>query len=182
MDLANKIAIAAFATSIGSLILAFLGYLVSRKALLLSEKDHLEKSLGIKPYLIDSYTFDTNGKRYCEFAISITNLSSSTKSFSNIELHTEYSFEDGECGSAKSQPVTNILPPNVDTDYKKLRIPINIPPKESVSGWITFLRPKNDRIAFCINEYKIVGICNEGPVNIATAYLLRFMDNEKKQN
>lgn len=182
MDLANKIAIAAFVTSLGSLVMAFFGYLVSRKALRLSEKDYLEKSLGIKSYLIDCYTFETNGKRYCEFAISITNLSSSAKSFSNIELHTEYSFENGECGSAISQPVANILPPNVDADYKKVGIPTNIPPKESVSGWITFLRPKNERIAFRINEYKVIGICNDGPVSIATAYLLRFMDNEKNQN
>ncbi|WP_218395570.1 DUF4352 domain-containing protein [Alteromonas lipotrueae] len=179
MDLTNKIGIAAFATSLGSLIIAFFGYCLSKKALQLSEKDYLEKSLGIKSYLIDCYSFETNGKQYCEFAISITNLSSSAKSFSNIELRTGYSFENDECGSAISQPVANILPPNVDADYKKVKIPTNIPPKESVSGWITFIRPKNENITFHINEYEIIGISNDGPVSIATAHLLRFMDNEK---
>jgi hypothetical protein len=41
---------------------------------------------------------------------------------------------------------------------------------------------QRQNITFRINEYEILGICNDGPVSIATAHLLRFMDNEKNQN
>ncbi len=181
MNLSDKIAIAAFAASLGSLTLAFFSYLLSRKALRLSETEHLERSLGIKPYLIDCFTFSVKENIYCAFAVSITNLSSSTKSFSNIELQVGYSFDDGECGSATAQPAFHIRPPNMAEDYRRLDPPINIPSKESVSGWVTFLRPKNEVIGFRIKEYTVVGVHNDEPVIIATAYLLRFMDNEKNE-
>ncbi|WP_430468854.1 hypothetical protein [Vreelandella titanicae] len=147
----------------------------------MSEQEHDEKLRELKAYLIDGFTFLKNGKSYCGFALSITNLSSVTKSLPIIELQVEYTVGSGETGKAILNCEIDISPPYIKPEYQKLTTPINIPSKETVSGWITFRKPIIKNMDLNIKEYKIIGMCNEKRIEIVSAYLLRCISNEKDE-
>ncbi|MCD1632116.1 DUF4352 domain-containing protein [Marinobacter shengliensis] len=178
MEVSDKIALGALAISMGSLLLAFFSYLSSRRALKLSEQEVSERKLPIISYLIDCFVFYNGDEKFCSFAISYTNQSSSPRTFSSLILEAEFVDNEGVSGKAISEPSLEVEPPGLSYGYKKLEIPINLPPKETVTGWISFKLPKGEDRAFHINSYRVVGRSPDGGEAELYAFLMRLVRNE----
>ncbi|HEX7028344.1 MAG TPA: hypothetical protein VF268_13970 [Gammaproteobacteria bacterium] len=174
--------IAAIATIIafGSLLLAGRSYQISRRALQLTEADFNEKRLPIKPYLIDGFVFREEDKKYAAFAISYTNQSSSHATFYSLELEVEFYDEEGIYGKAISAPDFKVIPLGINDNYKKLEIPLNLLPKTTVSGWVTFALPFNLNRRYRTDSYKVRAEGPEGRDCFVEACLLRRVTSEEK--
>ncbi len=164
----------------GSLLISFLGLRNSRKALRLSEEEHSERKLPVKAYLIDAYSYQKEKQRHCIFAISFTNQSSSSKSFSLLELEIEYFDSKGVHGKALVPPIHEERPLGLSIEYKQLVTPLNLMPGETVSGWIAFALPEKDSTFNRIDSYRVVGRSSDGQESSAAAYLLKSMDYHEK--
>lgn len=178
MEVSDKIALGALAVSLGSLLLAFFSYLSSRKALRLSEQEIAERKLPIISYLIDCFVFYQDGEKFCSFAISYTNQASSPRTFSSLSLEAEFVDSDQVSGKAISEPNLNVEPPGLSYGYKKLEIPVNLPPKETVTGWVSFKLPNGPDREFHVNSYRVVGRSPDGGEAELYAFLMRLVKDE----
>lgn len=179
----ETIAVVAALISFGSLLVAFMSYRESRKALRITEAEFNERNLSVHAYLIDSFAFQENGRKYCTFAISFTNQSSSPRSFSTLELEVEFYDEDGVYGKAIAAPDEIVIPLGLQDKYKRLDAPLNLASKETTSGWITFLLPASSHRKFRIDSYKVSGRTADGHESFVEAYLLRMVtDAEEDKN
>lgn len=161
-----------------SIFIAGLSYLNSRKALYLSESDHNEKKLPIIPYLIDSFSFKIDNENYCFFAVSYTNRSSLPQSFMSLKLEVDFIDEDGIHGKASTFPDSEASPPKVYKEYKKLKTPLNLQAKETISGWLTFKIPSSKHRKIQVESYKVIGVTSDGKLSKVESVLLRHMTNE----
>ena len=176
--MSDKIALAALGLSFGSLIVAFLSYLSSRKALKLSEHEVSERKLPIIPYLIDCFVFYQGSEKFCSFAVSYTNQSSSPATFASLTLEVEFVDNEQTPGKAVIEPHLDVEPLGLASGYKKLKIPVNLPPKETVTGWVSFNLPANQDRGFQINSYRVVGRSPGGGETELHAYLMRLVKDE----
>lgn len=162
-----------------SLIIAILSLFNSRKAVAIAKADYDEKKLSIKPYLIDSFTFVQSNNEYCFFAISYTNQSSSPQSFQKLELIIEFVDSNGIHSKASTGPCNDVHPSSVQPSYEKLKTPLNLQPKETISGWLTFKIPKTCSQKLDIERYTVQGITADGQNVNAESIILRHVENEK---
>lgn len=177
MEVSDKIALAA---SFGSLFVAFLSFISSRKALKLSEQEVAERKLPVISYLIDCFAFRARDEKFCSFAISYTNQSASPKTFSSLTLEVEFIDNEQVSGKAVAEPHLDIEPPGLSYGYKKMSIPVNLPPKETITGWVSFKLPSSQDRDFNINSYKVIGRSPDGGETDLYAYLLRLVKDETK--
>lgn len=182
MDISNLTALIAVIIAFGSMLLAGRSYSISKKALEISQSDHNEKKLPVIPYLIDSFTFSEDGIRYCAFSVSYTNQSSSSQSIQMIELEAGFIDEDGVSGNAISPLEGDISPIGISHTHEKLHAPINLLPKATISGWVTFKIPKSSHRKYDINSYCVVGRSVDGRSIRIYSYLLRHIKDEKKED
>jgi len=182
LDTGDLIALIAAVIAFGSMLLAGRSYAISKKALKLSQADHEEKKLPVIPYLIESFTFSKDDIRYCAFSVSYTNQSSTPQSLKVIGLEVGFVDEEGISGNAISSLVENISPIGISNNYKRLCVPLNLLPKETKSGWITFKIPRSSHRKYTINSYCVVGKAVDGRVVRVDSYLLRHITDEKKEN
>lgn len=180
LEKSEIIATVASGISLLSLFVALFGYFVSRKALRMSEQDFEEKRYSVQAYLIDSFNFKSEHKKYCTFAISFTNKSSSPRSFSRLELEVEFVDDEGILGKAYSVPDETKSPLGLNAEYQKLNTPINMAPKETISGWVTFPLPMSSHRKFRIKSYKVSGKTLDGHEASVESFLMRFVEDEKE--
>lgn len=180
MEVSEKIALAALAVSLGSLFLAFLGYLGSRKALKISEHEVAERKLPLIVYLIDRFSFYRDDEKFCSFAVSYTNQSSSPVTFTSLLLEVGFIDSEQVTGKAVAEPRLDVDPPGISYGYKKLEIPVNLPSKETVTGWVSFKLPDLSARDLKINSYRIIGRSPDGREAEQYAYLLRSVKGDSK--
>lgn len=180
MDTSNIIALVATVISFGAFLLAGKSYQNSRMALQITEAEFEDKNKSIQAYLIDSFSFHKETKKYCSFAISYTNIASSPQSFASLELELEFFDEDGVYGKAIVPPDSDVVPLGISNEYKVFCVPLNISPKETVSGWITFLLPLSTHKKFRIDSYKVIGKTAQGKESYVDSYLIRTVQNEEE--
>lgn len=182
METSDLIALISLVIAFGSMLLAGRSYVVSKKALKLSQADHKEKKLPVIPYLIDSFTFQKEKEKYCAFSVLYTNESSAPQSLKHIELEVGFVDEEGISGNAISPLEDNISPIGISKYYKKLCAPLNLLPKETISGWVVFKIPRSSHRRYIINSYSVVGKSVDGKIVRIESYLLRHHKNEKKED
>lgn len=179
-ETSDIISISAVGVSFGSLFVAWLSLCNSRKGLRLKEAELSERELPVKAYLIDCFTFIEEENKCCAFAISYTNQSTSPKSFSSLELEIGYYDDKDLFGKAIFQPEEEVVPFVMNHKYKKLDLPLNLLPGETISGWVAFILPPKSILNFRVDTYRVVGKSFDGKESSISAYLLRSMENEKK--
>lgn len=182
LETSDLTALIAVVIAFGSMLLAGRSYTVSKKALKLSQADHEEKKLPVIPYLIDSFTFSKDNERYCAFSVSYTNESSAPQSLKVLDLEVGFVDEEGISGNAISPLEEDISPTGISEDYKKLCAPLNLSPKETISGWATFKIPRSSHRRYTINSYCVVGKSVDGKIVRVESYLLRHHTDEKNEN
>jgi hypothetical protein len=163
-----------------ALIVSFLSYQIAKKTQRLSELDYSEKNKSVKAYLIDSFMFSAEEKKYCSFAISYTNQSSTPKSFSSLELMIEFYDQEGILGKAISDPIDIQIAQELMGRYQRLKVPVNLMPKETISGWVTFDLPLSTKRKFRIESYHVIGKYEGEQKAIVNAYLIRKVKNAQE--
>lgn len=154
-------------------------YVVSRISLRISQDDHLDKTRGIKPYLIRAYKWRDEGGRYVSFAVMYTNLASISSAISRIELRVAYVDDLAEVRSVLLSP-DNCVKGNFETGLSRLSLPLNISAKASVSGWLVFRIPDNfDRNKF-IESYSVDAHSLDSKVTV-TSYLLHEISEVNRE-
>lgn len=165
------IAITSALAAVVSAIYAWRASTISKEALRLSQLDFKERHGDIRPYLIDSMTWlSQTGDRYYSAACLFSNTSTSPITISRIELILHIYNQSGESAKIKVDPiqVEIQLPMNVP----QLNGQINLMPRTSISGWLTFKIPKHIATTKRVDRYEIVGIDSMDKIVSIDAYVV----------
>jgi len=171
-------------TSAISLGMAFLAFLVSAKSLLNSNKsiklalaDHKEKKLKIQSYLIQTRRLLLESDIYTAFSISYTNAASIPNTLAKLELSISLSNDNRGAKSVFLQ--IEPKPPENISEFNALPLPVNIPARSSIEGWIFFKIPEYLH-GKTIKEYIVLGTLASGESIQSSCYIL--MDTIYGQN
>lgn len=175
----DQVAIAAAAIAALSLLVSAGSMLIAKRAFKLSRKEHDERYLSVKPYLVHAYKQKIGSERYCFFALSYTNRASVADSISAIELELEYADEDGMISKVKLRPTLTKLPVFEGNGYQRMNIPVRLEAKESVSGWTAFELPVGNGRVRDIQCYRVhARLANDQLASVRT-YLLNEVQSEQ---
>jgi hypothetical protein len=163
----------------GALLIALISLLFTVRAYYLSKKEHHEKYQEIIGYLINAFKWEQESQEYVSFAVSYTNKASSPNSFNEALLEIEYFDNDGFANKARLSPQISQLPSSHTNELDELIFPLNIGPKESYSGWLTFLLPTSNFKKFHIDSYKILTTTPSGEQTTIKTYLIKKVMNDE---
>lgn len=166
------IALVSALAAVISALMAWHSAATARTALKLAEADHREKHETVKPYLIDGVCWRNDQMEdYVSFACSFTNSANAPNTIVRIDLIAYAYDDDGNLSQAILNPVTQDTPPL--WDLSKLPVPVNLEPRSTVSGWISFKVPKHMITNRRIDKYEVASITSLGERSIVESYLLR---------
>jgi hypothetical protein len=174
----DKISLSALGVAIISLLFSFISYRVSLKTFRLTKREHLDKYLNIKPYLINALKWSSDEEDYISFAISYTNEATTANSLRIIELQLDFYDADNLLKTAKIDPVFDISPVNLKDEYKALALPVKLSDKETQSGWVTFKLSKNIWNDFTINVYRVNAITAANTSVVVETHLVNEVSYE----
>lgn len=159
-----------------SAIYAWRANVTARKALRLAEIDFKEKHSDIHTYLIDSMTWtsktgDLNFSAACLFS----NTSNTPTTILRIELvlHT-YSTSPDESTKIKLNP--QLAGITLPIDLPELSNPINLGPRITISGWLTFKIPKHIASTKKVDHYEIICTESTGKLSSINAYIVKQIE------
>jgi len=141
----------------------------AKRALKIAEIAHEEAHQEIKVYLINSFKIEHNQNRYAAFNVSYMNTSTSSNTLSKIELNISYHDDKDERKNSY-----NVILNSSDEklyDYDLIKIPVNLAPRSTISGWINFKLPKllTDKN---IDVYNLISIsANNEKIQLETTIL-----------
>lgn len=164
-----------------SALLAWRSGATAKRALKLAEADHREKHDSLKVYLIDGTCWQNDQcDDYVAFACSFTNGANAPNTVVRIDLNVYAYDEEGTLSQAILQPLGQGSPSL--WDLKPLLVPINLEPRSTISGWVTFKVPKHLIMKKRIDKYEIASVTSLGERAIVESYLLRRLSNENRQD
>lgn len=180
MTTSELIASGALVTALLSLLISVRGHCVAKRALKISETEHQDKYKEVIGYLISGFKWRASEQIYASFAISYTNNASYPNSFKDIVLEIEYYDADGIFNKAKLSPCVEVMPVELRGKRQDMDVPINLPPKETKSGWMSFQLPVAEGRKFNIDVYRIVATSTAGTNTTLESYILKsIITNEK---
>lgn len=172
--------VSALAAVISSLM-AWHSAVTARNALKLAETDHREKHDNVRVYLIDGTCWQNNQvEDYVAFACSFTNSANAPNTIVRIDLIVHAYDDEGNLSQAILDPIIQETPPL--WDLKTLPVPINLEPRSTVSGWISFKMPKHLITKKRVDKYEIASVTSHGERVIVESYLLRRLRNDNRKN
>lgn len=180
MQTSDLIAAGALIASLSSLLISIRGHHIAKRAMVISEMDHQDKYKEIIGYLINGFKWTQGDKIYASFAISYTNNASHPNSLKDIALEIEYYGTGRVFNKAKLPPSVGALPVDLRENWENLKAPINISPKETKSGWITFQIPSIDGKKINIETYRIIATSASEKTTIVESYILKSVVHNEK--
>jgi len=149
----------------------------AKRALTLAETDHREKHESIKSYLIDGVSWQNAGaENMVSFACSFTNSANAPNTVVRIELVVHAYDTEGNLSQVILAPFIEETPPL--WDLKKLPVPVNLNPRSTVSGWVTFRVPTHLVTKRRIDKYEVASITSTGDRVVVESHLLRRLAND----
>ncbi|BBI98980.1 hypothetical protein FGKAn22_06730 [Ferrigenium kumadai] len=143
--------------AVASAMYAWRASVIAKKALQIAQLDFNEKHGDIRPYLIDSMTWLSQaGDRHYSAACLFSNSSTSPITISNVELVLHIYDPSGKPVKIKVDPIQAIT--QLPKGLPQLNGQINLAPRTSISGWLTFKIPKHIVNTKRVDRYEIVGI------------------------
>lgn len=176
MTLDTLIAAGAAVAAIASAFYAYRSTDIAKRALKLSEADFREKHDSLMPYLIDAVTWKSGESRMASFACSFTNGATTPNTLVRIDLVIHVYDKQGVPSEIILNPNTGSTPPK--WDLTPLPIPLNLQPRSTVSGWISFKLPKNLFEGWRIDKYQILALTSTGEKETLDAYILKTIADE----
>ena len=170
--LGQEIALGTVAVALSSAFIAWLSLRVSRHALKLATTDHDDKHRHFSAYLIDGLGYaKTPDQRIVAFACSLSNMATAPLSIVRADLHV-YAFDDtGMVSEIILVPASDSAAPF--PDLNPLALPLNLAPRATVSGWITYLIPERLSRLRVIDRYELAFLSSMGEQTRIVQYLLR---------
>ena len=93
-------------------------------------------------------------------------------------MEIEYYDGEGVFNKAKLSPVIGRLPVDLKENLEELMAPLNLPPKETRSGWITFQLPKAEGRKFDIDTYRVIAKSSADEDTIVESYILKSVSKK----
>lgn len=158
-----------------SAIYAWRASSISKEALRLSQLDFQERHGDVRPYLIDSMTWlSQSGDRHYSAACLFSNTSISPITISNIELILHIFDPSSKPTKIKIDPISVEI--QLPKNLPQLNGQINLAPRTSISGWLTFKIPKHIANTKRVDRYEIAGVdCMDKIVSI-DAYVVKQVE------
>ena len=119
-------------------LLSWKSYVIARKAHGIAEEGYKNQIKEISSYLIESYKWKSEEKKYVTFAVSYTNEATIQNSISFLCLKLRLN------NANKKYPEVSVSPVSKEPtmgNYKALEFPLLLGGRETKSGWITFELP-----------------------------------------
>ncbi|MDG9757816.1 hypothetical protein N7365_06860 [Pseudomonas sediminis] len=177
MDTSDYIAAGALVASLLSMLLSVRGYYLSKRALVIAETDHQDKNRDIMGYLIDSFRWEKDGKFYASFSLSYTNNATHSNSFKDVSLEIEYYSDKKIFSKLKLSPSVGAFPVGLSDGWEDLKLPINLSPRETRSGWITFQIPVVEGQKMNIEVYRVMAVSGLGSATMLESYILKSVES-----
>ena len=180
MTTETQIALVSAIAAIISALMAWHSAATARSTLKLAEADNKEKHETIKPYLIDGVCWQNDKlESFVSFACSFTNAANAPNTIVRMDLNVHAYDEEGNLSQVILDPIIEDTPSL--WDLKKLPVPLNLEPRSTISGWISFKLPTHLVTKRRIDKYKIVSTTSLGKRAIVESYLLRRLTNDDRQ-
>ncbi len=155
------IALTSALAAVASAIYAWRASRIAKEALRLSQLDFKERHGDIHPYLINSMTWLSQAKdRHYSAACLFSNTSTSPITISSIELILHIYNPSRESAKIKVDPVQVEI--QLPMNIPQLNGQINLLPRTSISGWLTFKIPKHIATTKRVDRYEISGVDSMG--------------------
>jgi hypothetical protein len=134
---------------------------IAKRALAITERDHLEKHESVRANLIDGVSWQNDkGEHFVSFACSYLNSANAPNSIAKVDLIVEAYDGTGMLSKAILDPYVQDVPSM--WNLKKLPIPLNLETRSTVSGWITFKLPKQLVTNRRIEKYQVISMTTSG--------------------
>ena len=169
----------AASAALAAIVSAFFAYRsadTAKRALKLGEVDFREKHDSLMPYLIDAVTWESGESRMASFACSLTNGATIPNTLTRIDLMIRVYDKQGVLSEIIINPTIGNTPPK--WDITSLPTPLNLQPRSTVSGWISFKLPNNFYENWRVDAYQVLAITSTGEKITLDAYILKTIAEE----
>ena len=170
------LALGTVAVALSSAFIAWLSLRVSRRALKLATTNHDDKHRHFVAYLIDGLGYaKTADQRIVAFAYSLSNVVTEPLSIVRADLHV-YAFDDtGMVSEIILVPASDSAAPF--PGLSPLVVPLNLAPRATTSGWVTYSIPERLSRLRIIDRYELAFLSSTGEQARLVQYLLRNIDD-----
>jgi hypothetical protein len=175
MSLELKISLLSALAALASAYWAWSSSRTAKRALRLAEKDADSKEEKITPYLINSVKWFKEGRSFISFACSYTNGASVPTTLSKIDLIV-YTFD--LAGRGQEILVSSTRKEPNDSEFSLLPVPLNLEPRATASGWLTFELPVATLENLIIDRYEISATSWSGDRTSLESYLVMTEQHE----
>lgn len=153
MDTNETIAAVSALGSIAAALWARSSLITAKKALKLAELESISKQEELSTYLVDALKWrDSNSNPFLSASCSITNSSASPTTINRIELLVHAYNQEGS-SQPLLIPARSAKPEN--SDFSLIDLPVNLDPRASISGWLSFRFP--EAIRNCrVERYEVI--------------------------
>lgn len=152
---------------------------IAKKALKLSKSDFDEKHEKLKLHLIDAVVWMSGDTRVASFACSFTNGANAPNTLIRVELIVDAYDSKGALTRVILDPVIQDIPDR--WNLTRLSLPVNLQPRSTNSGWISFRLPSNLHHEKRIDRYRVAVLNSMGERESLDAYLLKEIENATDQ-
>lgn len=150
------------------------------KSLALSIIDHRERHESVQAQLIDGVAWNTETNEcMVAFACNLTNQAVAPNTILSIELHVTEYVDTGETTKLILTPTLNQAPSPSDFQLQPFPSPLNLSPRSTISGWVTFRIPDHFAESKQIDKYKVVFNSSLGQRASVEQFLIRKIEDAK---
>lgn len=133
---------------------------ISKRMLRLAEYDASDKKEAVSSYLINSMRWkDSEGGEYASFACSFTNGSMAPSTIHRMDLIIHAFDLSGRGCKTLISPVSKMP---AAAEFELLNLPLNLSPKTTISGWLTFMVEYSRFNGQIIDRYEVSGVMSSG--------------------
>ena len=176
MQVETIIAAVSVVVALLSVLYAIRNSRTAEKALALAVSDQGEKHESIEARLIDGLAWEGEKKQQMvAFACMIINRSTAPNTVVSTELHLHEFDELGQTTKLILLPEPRNVPSG--GSRQPLPSPLNLLPRSTVSGWLTFHVPEHFAKKKRIDKYEVVFLNSVGDRTSVVQYLIRKVEN-----
>lgn len=172
MDLATAVSIASALAALASALYAASSARSARRSADLAQDEAAERSRELLAYLVDAIRWSRSDEReIVAVGFTLTNRASLPNTVIRIELALHEHATFGESSQLMVAPTETDDPPGMALQH--IDVPLNLPPRATVSGWLCFVIPDSFVKRKVIDKYELVFLDSTGKRTSIETYLMR---------
>lgn len=167
------------ASAVAALLSALYASMAARSAAKSAEitiDDHRERHETIHADLIDGVSWETTKKnKMLAFACNLVNRAAAPNTIVSIELHVHVFDDHGQTSKLILLPTS--ADAHLEWNLQPFPSPLNLNPRSTISGWVSFRLPNNYATGKLIDKYEITFLNSLGHRVSLNQYLIRRVEN-----